>query len=284
MYITAWNSNKDFILILAVLHALLGLCIEHPASILPKARPVIVPYSLILSCNPCCCPRQLYQPGAAPAGVLDALGSLASLITSVLQQQAQQLTSQQLIDLILLAKTLVAIISALRMAWPQNIFKAKAFEQCLVPWVDLANEVPAALKAAQAAGIASKGLRRVPDLWGKVVMPCCFITSVCFAANIAQASADSGKLTPTSNTLCQLYQSASLHELLAWNFAAAISVRHHRAKGLFNVTAFFEGPAGSSSSSVKQLQVPPHHQQLLSRLGPMTSDFRSMVEVFHSSR
>lgn len=198
-------------------------------------------------------------------GVLESLGSLASRIIPLLQPQ-QQLTPQQLRDLTGLSEALVDVIGTLGMAWPQNIFKAKAFEQCLQPWVDLAAVLPTAAVTAESRGASAGDAPRSRgcDVIGSSMLPSVTLTGMCLAANIVTApGADKGCIAVTSKAIQRLCQSDSLHKVLAWNFAIATYLKHHKADGTFQATAFFEG-AASSSSRVKQLQVPPHHEQLLS--------------------
>lgn len=232
-----------------------------------------------------CTLQQTFPDVLGSPGILESLGGLASRLTSLLQPQ-QQLTPQQLEDLTDIAEAVLNVIGTLGTAWPQNIFKAKAFEQCLQPWVDLAAALPAALKAADADSAADDDAprSRISDITGRSILPGLSLTGTAFAHNITKApGADKGIITPTSQAMRRLCSSDSLHKVLAWNFALATLMKHRQARGTFQVTAFFEG-AERSSSRVKQLQIPAHHQQLLSELGVTTDSPPSMLQHVYGSR
>lgn len=152
--------------------------------------------------------------------------------------------------------------------------------------MDLSAALPAALTAALAQGLSAKQVydpHSHDKRWGNSVLPEAFMTAMFLAANITQASEDSGRLTSSSQAMQDLYSSPSLHKLLAWNLAAATLVKHQQAKGAFTVTAFFESATGGSSS-VKQLKVPAYHEQLLSGLGVMSKDFLNLLLTLYGTR
>lgn len=224
--------------------------------------------------------------------MLDAIAKASAAVVSVLQQSQPALSPEQLHNLLMLAEALILLPTCLAMAWPQNVFKARAFERCLVSWADLAGLLPAvvsnqlAATSADSSSASSNSRSRLEQIVSN-----CLLAGVYLAGAVVTApGGDKGSLQPTSPAMQAVCLSAGLQRLLVLTLATITAVRYKQWSGdssqLSAVSTTFTDKHSSdpNSSNKHQLLPPPHHQQLLLDLGLSKDSLDHGVPETSSSR